>query len=99
LLFVMTPSVGELKSRLIGRGTESEEIILKRLSRAAEEAVGIEDYDYVIVNDDLDTCVKELHELMKKSCEGIQESHHPSHYKELIENCRAELNALAKGEK
>ena len=99
LLFVMTPSVGELKSRLIGRGTESEEVILKRLSRAAEEAVGIEDYDYVIVNDDLDTCVKELHELMKKSCEGIQESHHPSHYKELIENCRAELKALAIGEK
>ena len=99
LLFVMTPSVAELERRLIGRGTESEEVIRTRLSRAREEAVGIEDYDYIIVNDDLDSCVKELHQLMEKSHEGIQTSHHPSNYKELIEKSREELKALAKGEK
>lgn len=99
LLFVMSPSVAELKRRLIGRGTESQEVIEKRLFRAKEEAVGIEEYDYIIVNDDLDTCVKELHQLVEESYEGIQTSHHPSNYKELIEKSREELKALAKGEK
>lgn len=99
LLFVMSPSVAELKRRLIGRGTESQEVIEKRLFRAKEEAVGIEEYDYIIVNDDLDTCVKELHQLVEESYEGLQTSHHPSNYKELIEKSREELKALAKGEK
>ena len=95
----MTPSVEELKRRLLGRGTETEEVIMKRLYRAAQESEGIESYDYIIVNDDLDTCVKELHELMEKSRDKMQASHHPENYKELIENCRNELSALVKGEK
>lgn len=99
LLFVMTPSVEELRRRLLGRGTETEEVIMKRLYRAAQESEGIESYDYIIVNDDLDTCVKELHELMEKSRDKMQASHHPENYKELIENCRNELSALVKGEK
>ena len=52
LLFVMPPSVAELHQRLVGRGTETEEVIMERLLRANEEAVGIEEYDYIIVNDD-----------------------------------------------
>ena len=99
LLFVMPPSVEVLRKRLIGRGTENKEIIQKRLSKAAEEAVGIEDYDYIIVNDDLDSSVERLHVLIEKSHEGLQEAYRPSNYRQLIEKCRAELNALAKGEK
>lgn len=99
LLFVMAPTVEELKRRLTGRGTETEEAIVKRLTRAFEESVGIEDYDYVILNDDLEECRKELHDLIERSREGIQESHRPECYKELIENCRKELQALVKGEK
>ena len=60
LLFVMPPSIAVLHQRLIGRGTETEEVIFERLQRAEEEAVGIEDYGYIIINDDLDTCVKEF---------------------------------------
>ena len=63
LIFVTPPSAGELKRRLEGRGTESAEMIAKRLARAAEESEGIEAYDYIVVNDDLDTCVEELHRL------------------------------------
>ncbi len=64
LLFVMPPSAEELKKRLIGRGTESEEVIAQRLRRAKEEAVGIESYDYIVVNDDLDECVQRVHHLI-----------------------------------
>lgn len=99
LLFVMPPSIAVLHQRLIGRGTETEEVIFERLQRAEEEAVGIEDYGYIIINDDLDTCVKELHELLVITHETIQEQYHPKNYTELIENIRTELKSLVKGEK
>lgn len=65
LVFVTPPSVEELKSRLYGRGTETEEVIASRLSRAGEEAEGVEAYDYVLVNDDLDACVETLHHIIQ----------------------------------
>ena len=99
LLFVMPPSIEVLYQRLVGRGTETEEAIRNRLLRAKEEAVGIEDYDYIVINDDLDVCVNELHELLVKSHEEIQTKYHPNNYKELIANIREELNCLVKGEK
>ena len=99
LLFVMPPSIAELHKRLVGRGTETEEVIMDRLLRAKEEAVGIEDYDYIIINDDLNACVTELHELLTKTHERIQSQYHPSNYKELIEDIRTQLMGLAKGEK
>ena len=99
LVFVMVPGVEELRRRLVGRGTETEEVIEKRLRRAAEESVGIEDYDYIVVNDILEDTAVEFHQLIEETQEGLQASHSPRHYKELIERCREELNALVKGEK
>ena len=99
LLFVMPPSIAVLHQRLVGRGTETEEVIEERLQRAEEEAVGIEDYDYIIINDDLDACVKELHELLTKTHEAIETQYNPENHKELIENIRTELKSLVKGEK
>ena len=99
LLFVMPPSIAVLHQRLVGRGTETEEVIVERLVRAEEEAVGIEGYDYIIINDDLDTCVKELHELLEETHEKLQAQYNPENYKELIENIRTELTCLVKGEK
>lgn len=99
LLFVMPPSIAVLYQRLVGRGTETKEVIAERLRRADEEAVGIEKYDYVVINDDLDACVSELHELLEKTHEGMQMQYHPQNYKELIENIRSELSSLVKGEK
>lgn len=92
LLFVMPPSAKELKRRLTSRGTETPEVIEQRMSRAVEEADGIETYDYIVINDDLDVCVKELHEI-------IQAAHNaPSRNGEFIDKMRKEL-ALLKGEK
>lgn len=65
LLFVTPPSAGELKKRLVGRGTETPEVIDARLRRASEEADGIENYDFVLVNDDIDSCVEETHRLIQ----------------------------------
>lgn len=67
LLFVMPPSAQVLEKRLRGRGTETDEVIAKRLARAKEEAVGIEKYDYIVVNDDLDECVEKVHEIISSA--------------------------------
>ncbi|WP_167959351.1 guanylate kinase [Anaerosporobacter faecicola] len=65
LLFITPPCAEELKNRLINRGTESLDKIEKRLSRASEEAVYMKDYDYIVVNDDLDECVEQLNDIIE----------------------------------
>ena len=65
LLFVTPPSARELQSRLIGRGTETMDVIRSRMNRACEEAEGMELYDYLIINDDLDACVEEMHSIIR----------------------------------
>ena len=64
LIFVTPPTIQELKDRLVGRGTETQEVIESRLKRASEEAEGIESYDYLLVNDVVEDCVDELHEII-----------------------------------
>lgn len=63
-VFVTPPSMEELKSRLVGRGTETPEVIESRLARAAQEAEGVEEYDYILINDDLEEAVDHLHEMI-----------------------------------
>ncbi|MCB7521852.1 guanylate kinase [[Clostridium] hylemonae] len=65
LLFITPPSVEELRKRLVGRGTETMEVIESRLKRAGEEAEGMDRYDYLIVNDKLDICVEDVHEIIR----------------------------------
>lgn len=59
LIFILPPSLEELKNRLNSRGTESIEAIEKRLSKALDEIRFIGEYDYYIVNDDLEKAVGE----------------------------------------
>ena len=65
LLFVTPPTACELKNRLTGRGTESEAVIDSRLRRAVEAADGMDRYDYLVVNDDLEICTRELHDIIQ----------------------------------
>ena len=65
LLFVTPPTARELQSRLVGRGTETMDVIRSRMNRACEEAEGMDSYDYLIVNDNLDSCVEEMHEIIQ----------------------------------
>lgn len=64
LIFVTPPSAQELRRRLVGRGTETIEVINARLRRAAEEASGMEAYDYLLINDQIDRCVEQMHQLI-----------------------------------
>lgn len=59
-IFVLPPSLEELKSRIVGRGTETQEEIEKRFSCAFEEINQIENYDYFIVNEDVDKSVNDV---------------------------------------
>ena len=65
LLFVTPPSAEELKKRLIGRGTETMDVIEFRMNRAKEEALVMDRYDYLIINDDLQECVEEMHQIIQ----------------------------------
>lgn len=58
-IFILPPSLAELRRRLIGRGTDTMEVIEKRLSKTMDEIHQIHSYDYFIVNDDLETAVAE----------------------------------------
>ena len=59
-IFVLPPSLEELKSRIVGRGTETQEGIEKRFSCAFEEINQIVNYDYFIVNEDIEKSVSDV---------------------------------------
>ena len=85
LLFVTPPNAKILKERLVGRGTETMDVIEQRMKRATEEAEGILSYDYILVNDDLQTCVMQMHHI-------IQSEHYKTvRNKEFIQELGEEL--------
>ena len=92
LIFVLPPSVEELYRRLKNRGTETEDVVRKRMSRAAEEAGIIERYDYIMINDEVAGSVRRLHNLI--------ESAHltPGRNEEFIRGIQNDLVRLWKGE-
>ena len=65
LIFILPPSMQELSQRLHNRGTEDEETIAKRLKQAEIEIARAYDYDYIIVNGDLDTAVNDFVSIIK----------------------------------
>ncbi|MDE5804581.1 MAG: guanylate kinase [Lachnospiraceae bacterium] len=91
-LFVTPPSAAELERRLRGRGTETEEVIKSRLMRAAGEADGVEDYEYIVINDDLQTCVSQIHGIVQAAKSATARN------TQLIHDIRKEIGDLSKGE-
>lgn len=90
LVFLTPPSYVELHDRLVGRGTETEEVIAKRLQRAAEECIYLEKYDYIVVNQELTSCVEQVHQL-------IQSVHLKREYQQdLIEQITADFTGHAR---
>lgn len=65
LVFVLPPSVEELYRRLKTRGTETEDVIRKRMRRAAEEIDVVDKYDYILLNDEVEEGVKKFHSLIE----------------------------------
>ena len=93
LVFVTPPDGAELERRLSGRGTETDEVIKTRLQRAIEEAEGIENYDYIVVNDELDRCMEDIHAIVRAAGCRMKES------VSRIESISHELSSYLKGEK
>ena len=93
LLFVTPPSFEELERRLVGRGTEPPEVVHERLCRAGEECAGVEAYDYLIVNDELEACVEQVHSI-------LQDEHAKISRNEIfINEIKKELAEYVKGER
>ena len=93
LLFVTPPDADTLKERLIGRGTETMDVIEARMKRAAEEAQVMDQYDLLVINDKLEICVEEMHQI-------IQSEHRRTFRNQnFIEQIKTELQeAQTKGE-
>lgn len=92
LLFVTPPSAEELKRRLVGRGTETIEVINSRMKRAVEEAAGMDSYDYLIVNDKLEECVRQMHTIIRS------EHHRIFRNTKFMKEIKQELSSSLKGE-
>ncbi len=75
LIFITPPDAEELARRLTSRGTDSEDVIRSRLRQAIEESAGMDRYDYIVVNDDLEACVTKLHTLIQtQHCRSTQQA-------------------------
>ncbi len=64
-VFLLPPSIAELGSRLSGRGTDSAEVIAGRMARAQSEISHWDGYDYVVVNDDIETCFAKVRTILE----------------------------------
>ena len=92
LLFVTPPSAEELKRCLVNRGTESMEVIESRLSRASEEAEGMLEYDYILINDVIEDCVDNMHSIIQSQHDAVKNR------QEFIKEITEEIAVFKKGE-
>ena len=92
LIFVTPPSASELRDRLTKRATESADQIRGRLRRAVVEAEYMPTYDYILVNDDLETAVTELDEIVRAEHKKSERN------SALITRMTTELKILLKGD-
>ena len=93
LVFVTPPSFEELRNRLIGRGTETADVIESRLKRESEEAEGMHSYDYILVNDQVEDCVDRLHQIILSERAKTQRN------EEFINTIQQEARIFMKGDK
>ena len=90
LVFVTPPTVEELERRLRDRGTETAQVIADRLARAGEEAKGLDQYDYILVNDTVEECVDHLHQII------VSEHSRASRNTEFIADIQQQTRAFQK---
>ncbi len=92
LIFIVPPSVRELRDRLVSRGTESMDVIHERMKRAFEELEYIHRYDFLVVNDDLQKAVDDVHHVV------LSEKHKIARNLDVKEKLKLEFEELLKGE-
>lgn len=84
LIFIMPPSISELKRRLNKRGTEEQDIIDKRVNEAADEIRKAREYDYIMMNDDLETAIQDFEAILKAS--KLTNENNKNMIEEVLEN-------------
>ena len=97
LTFIIPPSADELERRLRGRGTEEDAVVKARLAKASKEAEGVENYDYIVINDNVSDCVSEINDIAHRVPE-ILERCMTSHNIDKVNKIRQELEKFSKGE-
>ena len=75
-VFILPPSIAELDARLHGRGADSDAVIAGRMARSRDEISHWAEYDYVLVNDDLDRCFNDLQTIL--SAERLRRTRQPA---------------------
>ena len=77
-IFILPPSLGSLTSRLTGRGQDNAEVIARRVAQAQEEISHYVESDYLIINDNFDTALGELHAIVQaqRLRLGVQQDSH-----------------------
>jgi guanylate kinase len=83
-IFIIPPSMSELERRLRGRGTDSEEAILKRLEIAKSEILRAEEYDFIVENDELENAVEDVITIVNSQL--LKTDKMKNKIKEVIEN-------------
>jgi len=82
-IFLFPPSLEELKNRIVGRGTETEDLVINRLKEARNEIEMMYAYDYVVVNDDVNQAVERVKAIIMSEhlkCERVEKQ-----YKKILE--------------
>ena len=81
-IFLTPPDLNELQERLIGRGTDSEEVIAQRIERAREEIALMSEYDYAIVNDEVPLAAERVKRVIE--AEHFRVDRVIGHYQEML---------------
>ena len=87
LIFITTKDIDTLRDRLRKRGTETEEVINKRISRAADEAELMDNYDFIVINDDLEECIDSVHSII------ISDNYKTENSMDFVKKIQKELTA------
>ena len=87
-IFVLPPSLTELAQRLSGRGTDSADVVERRLAAAREEMRHVGEFDYVIINDQLSQAIDDLSAIVHSARLGLarQQARHSRLFADLLEH-------------
>ncbi|MCZ8259636.1 MAG: guanylate kinase [Beijerinckiaceae bacterium] len=92
-VFILPPSIAELQSRLKRRAEDADEVILRRLRTAETEIARWQDYDFVLINDDLERCFRDLKQvLVAERLKRHRQPHLPGLTEALLKDLRAVLS-------
>jgi guanylate kinase len=83
-IFLFPPSLDELKNRILGRGTETSDLVLNRLKEARKEIEMMDAYDYVVVNDRVDHAVEKIESIIQS--EHLKRERIAIQYKKILED-------------